>query len=263
MDSSLGDTGRRAPARPAAGLAVGWKIVADTIIRTLRNVRDTVIATAQQLSRRRIVTLIVGIVILVAIALFVPLPTAVQLRDWSTSVGPWFPAAFLLTHVAATVFPFPRTVFTLAAGLLFGWWWGALIAVAASTASAVIALALIRLGGWQLSHLVSHPAIDAVDARLRQRGWLAVLSLRLIPLVPFAVVNYAAGASAVRVVPYTLATLVGVLPGILSVVILGDAITGSVSPALALVSLATASLGVAGLLYEVRKHRTDAERQRD
>ena len=55
----------------------------------------------------------------------------------------------------------------------------------------------------------------------------------------------------------------GVLPGILSVVILGDAITGSVSPALALVSLATASLGVAGLLYEVRKHRTDAERQRD
>ena len=263
MDSSLGDTGRRAPARPAAGLAVGWKIVADTIIRTLRNVRDTVIATAQQLSRRRIVTLIVGIVILVAIALFVPLPTAVQLRDWSTSVGPWFPAAFLLTHVAATVFPFPRTVFTLAAGLLFGWWWGALIAVAASTASAVIALALIRLGGWQLSHLVSHPAIDAVDARLRQRGWLAVLSLRLIPLVPSAVVNYAAGASAVRVVPYTLATLVGVLPGTLAVVILGDAITGSVSPALALVSLATASLGVAGLLYEVRKHRTDAERQRD
>lgn len=263
MDSSLGDTGRRAPARPAAGLAVGWKIVADTIIRTLRNVRDTVIATAQQLSRRRIVTLIVGIVILVAIALFVPLPTAVQLRDWSTSVGPWFPAAFLLTHVAATVFPFPRTVFTLAAGLLFGWWWGALIAVAASTASAVIALALIRLGGWQLSHLVSHPAIDAVDARLRQRGWLAVLSLRLIPLVPFAVVNYAAGASAVRVVPYTLATLVGVLPGTLAVVILGDAITGSVSPALALVSLATASLGVAGLLYEVRKHRTDADRQRD
>lgn len=270
MGFGLVHTGRRAPANVTPGGAVGWKIVADTIIRTLRNVREALIATAQQLSRRRIVTLILGIVILVAIGLFVPLPTAVQLRDWSTSVGPWFPAAFLLTHVVATVFPFPRTAFTLAAGLLFGWWWGALIAVAASTASAVIALALVRLGGWQLSHLVSHPAVDAVDARLRQRGWLAVLSLRLIPVVPFAVVNYAAGASAVRVVPYSLATLVGVLPGTVAVVILGDAITGSVSPALGLVSLATASLGMAGLLYEVRKHRAaedtagrDTEPQRD
>ena len=67
----------------------------------------------------------------------------------------------------------------------------------------------MRAGGWQLSSLVSHPAIETVDARLRQRGWLAVLSLRLIPAVPFAVINYAAGASAVRIAPYGLATLAG------------------------------------------------------
>lgn len=229
-------------------------------IRTLRNIRDAVVATAQQLPRRRVLTLLAGIVILVALVLLVPLPTAVQLRDWARSLGPWFPLAFLAVHIVATVFPFPRTAFTLAAGLLFGSWWGTLIAVTASTASAVIALLLVRAGGWQLSHLVSHPAIDAVDARLRRRGWLAVLSLRLIPMVPFAVINYAAGASAVRIVPYTLATLVGVLPGTVAVVILGDAITGNVSPTLALVSVATASIGIAGLTYEVRKHRKDAQR---
>lgn len=230
------------------------------IIRTLRNICDAVISTAQQLSRRRILTLFAGIVILIAVALLVPLPTAVQLRDWARSVGPWFPAAFLTVHILATVFPFPRTAFTLAAGLLFGSWWGTLIAVTASTVSSVIALLLVRAGGWQLSNMVSHPAVDAVDARLRRRGWLAVLSLRLIPMVPFAVINYAAGASAVRVAPYTLATLVGILPGTAAVVILGDAITGNVSPALALVSLATASVGIAGLAYEVRKHRNDPQR---
>ena len=76
--------------------------------------------------------------------------------------------------------------------------------------------------------------------------------LRLIPAVPFSVLNYAAGASSVRPLPYTLATLVGVVPGTAAVVILGDAMTGNVSPLLVLVSLCTASLGVAGLVYEAR-----------
>ncbi len=229
--------------------------MATSITRTLRNVVDVVVATAQQLPRRRIVTLAAAIVILVALALLVPLPTAIQLRDWSRSMGPWLPAAFLAAHTVITVFPFPRTAFTLAAGLLFGTWYGVLIAVTASTASAVIALLLIRAGGWQLANLVSHPAIESVDARLRQRGWLAVLSLRLIPAMPFAVINYAAGASAVRLAPYTLSTLAGLLPGTVAVVILGDAFTGNVSPMLALVSVCTAAVGVAGLIYEVRKHR--------
>jgi uncharacterized membrane protein YdjX (TVP38/TMEM64 family) len=77
----------------------------------------------------------------------------------------------------------------------------------------------------------------------------------LIPLVPFSVLNYAAGASSVRVLPYLVATLVGLLPGTAAVVILGDALTGNISPLLALVSLCTAAVGVAGLSYETRQHR--------
>ena len=59
--------------------------------------------------------------------------------------------------------------------------------------------------------------------------------------------------------PYALATLAGMLPGTAAVVILGDAFTGNVSPMLALVSVATASLGVAGLVYEIRKHRHERD----
>ena len=58
-----------------------------------------------------------------------------------------------------------------------------------------------------------------------------------------------------RVLPYTVATLVGLLPGTAAVVILGDALTGNVSPLLFVVSLCTASIGVAGLIYEIRTHR--------
>jgi uncharacterized membrane protein YdjX (TVP38/TMEM64 family) len=221
----------------------------------VRGLRFATVATARQVSRRRIVATLIAIVILVAVAVFVPMPTALQLRDWARSVGPWFPLAFLAAHVVVTVFPFPRTAFTLAAGLLFGTTLGVGLAVLASTLSALAALWLVRAVGWQLDRLVSHPAIDTVNTRLGRRGWPVVVSLRLIPAVPFSVINYAAGASGVRMLPYTLATVVGLIPGTLAVVVLGDALTGHISPGLFVVSLCTASIGVVGLVYEFRAHR--------
>lgn len=195
------------------------------------------------------------IVILVAFAWAVPLPTALQLRDWATSVGPWFPLVFLAGHIVVTTFPFPRTAFSLAAGLLFGPVLGAVIAVAASTVSAVLAVVAVRALGWQLAALIRHPAVDRLDLRLRRRGWASVLSLRLIPVVPFAALNYAAGASAVRLVPYTVATFFGLLPGTIAIVVLGDALTGRVDPLLVAISSAIACVGVLGLVYENRLAR--------
>ena len=197
----------------------------------------------------------VGITVLVALAAWLPLPSPVQMRDWAQSVGPWFPLAFLVAHIVVTVVPIPRTAFTFAAGLLFGPLLGVAIAVVASTASAVIALLLVRAAGWRLNRLVRHRSIDTVDARLRQRGWLAILSLRLIPAVPFSALNYAAGASTVRVLPYALATLAGLLPGTAAVVILGDALAGHPSSLLFLVSAGTSALGLTGLVIEIRHYR--------
>jgi uncharacterized membrane protein YdjX (TVP38/TMEM64 family) len=225
------------------------------ITNMARGLASAVVATARQVPRRRIVVIAVAGAVLVAVTLLVPLPTAVQLRDWATSVGPWFPLAFLVAHIVVTVLPFPRTAFTLAAGLLFGPVLGVALAVVASTASALIALTLVRAAGWQLSRLVRHRAVERLDARLHDRGWPAVMSLRLIPAVPFSVLNYAVGASAVRVLPYLLATVVGVFPGTAAVVILGDALTGDLSPLLFLVSLCTGIVGSALLAYEVRHHR--------
>jgi uncharacterized membrane protein YdjX (TVP38/TMEM64 family) len=225
------------------------------ITETLRDLGRALGATARQMSRPRTLATVVGITVLVAVALLVPLPTPVQLRDWAESVGPWFPLAFLMAHILFTVVPVPRTAFTLAAGLLFGPVLGVAIAVVASTASAMIAMLLVRAAGWQLSRLVRHRSIDTVDERLRKRGWVAILSLRLIPAVPFSAINYAAGASRVGVLSYALATLAGLLPGTAAVVILGDALAGHPSPLLALVSLCTGALGVTGLIVEIRHYR--------
>ena len=173
------------------------------ITDTLCDLGCAIRVAARGVSRSRIAWTVVGITALVALASWLPLPSPVQMRDWAESVGPWFPLAFLGAHIVATVVPIPRTAFTLAAGLLFGPVLGVAIAVIASTASAVIAMLLVRAAGWRLNRLVRHRSIETVDERLRQRGWLAILSLRLIPAVPFSAINYAAGASTVRPLPYT------------------------------------------------------------
>jgi uncharacterized membrane protein YdjX (TVP38/TMEM64 family) len=236
------------------------------ITETLRDLGCAVGVAARGVSRSRIAWTVVGITALLVLASWLPLPSPVQMRDWAQSVGPWFPLAFLIAHIVATVVPIPRTAFTLAAGLLFGPLLGVAIAVVASTVSAMIAMLLVRAAGWRLNRLVRHRSIETVEERLRQRGWLAILSLRLIPAVPFSVLNYAAGASSVRVLPYAVATLVGLLPGTTAVVVLGDALAGHISALLYLVSAVTTALGLAGLIIEIRhfrRHHRRAHRHLD
>ncbi|OBJ10688.1 TVP38/TMEM64 family protein [Mycobacterium sp. 1465703.0] len=230
------------------------------ITETLRDLGCAIGVAARSVPRSRTLWTVVGITALVVLASLLPLPTPVQMREWAQTVGPWFPLAFFFAHLLVTVVPIPRTAFTLAAGLLFGPLLGVAIAVVASTASAMIAMLLVRAAGWRLNRLERHRSIRTVEERLRQRGWLAILSLRLIPAVPFSALNYAAGASSVRVLPYAVATFAGLLPGTTAVVVLGDALAGHISALLYLVSAVTSALGLTGLIIEIRHFRRDHRR---
>jgi uncharacterized membrane protein YdjX (TVP38/TMEM64 family) len=204
-------------------------------------------------ARLRALALVLLLIVATVVAITVPLPRPEQIREWAQGLGPSLPAVFLICHALITVAPIPRTVFTLAAGLLFGPLTGISVALVASTISAVLALLLVRkLGRDAVAGRLRHGALQAVDTRLAQRGWLAVASLRLIPVVPFSVLNYCCGVSAVRLRPYVLATIVGIAPGTVAVVLLGDAITGRTSPVLLAVSAAGACLGLVGLVVDAR-----------
>jgi uncharacterized membrane protein YdjX (TVP38/TMEM64 family) len=170
------------------------------------------------------------------------------------AAGIWAPALFVLLQVVATVAPVPRTVFTVAAGVLFGSLWGALVAFLATAGAAVVAFWLVRVGTARfVARFADRRAMAWVRGRLDQRGTLAVLSLRLLPMVPFPVLNYAAGASGVRFAPYLAGTVLGVLPGTLAVVLLSDAVVGGApDPRLLAVSVACTVLGAAGVLLASR-----------
>jgi uncharacterized membrane protein YdjX (TVP38/TMEM64 family) len=119
----------------------------------------------------------------------------------------------------------------------------------------VAALLLVRLvGGGFVERHAHRPGVAWVRSRLDHSGLLAMVSLRLIPAIPFAVMNYAAGLAGVRVLPFAVGTVLGVLPGTVAVVVLGDAVSsGNAHPAMFAVSLAGGLLGLAGAVWAARR----------
>ncbi len=195
--------------------------------------------------------LVVLLLALAVVAAVSPHPSVGQLREWAHAVGPAFPLVFFAVHALVTVAPVPRTLFTLAAGVLFGPVTGILVTVGASTVSAVLALLLVRIVGreWFATRM-THPAVRKIDDSLARRGWLAVGSLRLIAPVPFSVVNYCCGVSSIGVASFALATAVGVVPGTVGIVVLGDALGGNANPLMLALSGSCIALGVIGLLVD-------------
>ncbi|WP_305095015.1 TVP38/TMEM64 family protein [Prescottella sp. R16] len=209
----------------------------------------------------RLLGALVGVVALFVVAALLPHPSIEQIRAWADAVGPVFPLVFFLVHTVVTIAPVPRTLFTVSAGVLFGAATGLTVTIVATTISAVLALVIVRAMGRDavVPHL-THPAVRAVDARLARRGWLAVGSLRLIAPIPFSVINYCCGVSSIRVLPYTLATVVGILPGTVGVVLLGDALAGTANPGLLVLSGVCIAIGVVGLLFDARTPVASAEK---
>ena len=191
---------------------------------------------------------------IVVVAFVVPVPDPAQLRTWAGQAGMAAPALLFAAYVVATLVPIPRTVFSLASGLLLGPAVGVSVALGATAVSALLSFGLARsLGRRLVSRHLTRARVRAVDERLTGGGWLAVASLRLIPLVPFLPTNYACGLSSVRPRPYLAGTVVGSVPGTAAAVVLGDTLTGGTPPALLVAYAACAAAGAAGLWFAVRR----------
>jgi uncharacterized membrane protein YdjX (TVP38/TMEM64 family) len=195
---------------------------------------------------------------LVLVAVVLPVPDPAQIRAWALAAGPAAPALLFVGYAVVTAAPVPRTVFTLAAGLLLGTVAGVVVAIGATAVGATLGFALARAVGRDLvARRLDHRLVRTVDAQLARGNWLTVASLRLIPVVPFAPLNYCCGVSSIRFLPYLAGTVAGSLPGTTAVVVFGDSLTGSASPALLGISAGCAALGATGLYLAIRRRAVD------
>ncbi|MBB4684730.1 TVP38/TMEM64 family protein [Amycolatopsis jiangsuensis] len=208
--------------------------------------------------RTKLLLALAVLAVLAAAAVWLPIPGPAQLRQWAVATGPATPVVLLVAYSLLAVAPIPRTVFNLAAGLLVGSFAGVVIALVATTIAAGLSFGLARVLGRDLvtRHLHRAP-VRIVNERLSGGGTLAVTSLRLIPVVPFAPLSYLCGVSSVKLLPFLAGTALGSVPGTIAVVVFADALTGDTPPALLASYAVFAAAGVAGLLRVLRR-RTPA-----
>ncbi len=136
------------------------------------------------------------------------------LRDYILSFGAWAPVvSALLMIFQALVAPLPAFVLTFANGLAFGTFWGGMLSLGSATLAAAISFWLARaLGRGPVEALVGKAGLESADRWFARWGVYAVLIARLVPILSFDVISFAAGLTRMGFWGFLIATAVGAAP---------------------------------------------------
>jgi uncharacterized membrane protein YdjX (TVP38/TMEM64 family) len=149
----------------------------------------------------------------------------VKLDQILDRLGPLAIIVFVLVYILDAVALGPAWLFALAAGLAFGLVRGVLIVWISATIAAGVAFLIAR---YLARHRVekfarNNEKFEAVDRAIAKSGWKVVLMLRISPILPYTIANYLYGLTAIRFVPYMIATAIGILPMVAVYVSIGAA----------------------------------------
>jgi uncharacterized membrane protein YdjX (TVP38/TMEM64 family) len=145
--------------------------------------------------------------------------TVALIRSW----GPWGVPGSIGLMVVHSFLPFPAEIVALANGMVYGPVWGAAITWAGAMLGAVAAFAVVRaLGQPLLKRVVQPNHWQRIAAFSAERGGLALLTARLIPLIAFNLINYAAALTEISWWTFLWATGVGILPLTVLLAVAGD-----------------------------------------
>ena len=181
------------------------------------------------------------------------------------------PILFVLLYALATVLFAPGSIITVAGGALFGPVWGTLWNLTGATLGATLAFVIAR---YVASDWVSRRAGERLTRLMRgveEEGWRFVAFVRLVPLFPFNLVNYALGLTRIRLGEYVLASFVFMVPGALAYTYLGyagrEAVSGqagAIRKALLALALLAAVVFLPRLIRRLKGPRfTDAAALKD
>ena len=205
------------------------------------------------------------VVVLVAVtvaAFVVDLPRMAELRALVENFGLLAPVVFVLLYALITLAPLPKNVLSVLAGAVFGFGYGTLLVYLAALLGAACAFGIGRLLGREAVETLTGGRVARVDAALSRQGFLAVIGARLVPVVPFTAINYAAGLTAIRRRDFALGTAIGIIPGTIAYVALGSYAgqPGSWRFELALGAMLLLTFGGLLLVWRRRRSQTQPEK---
>jgi uncharacterized membrane protein YdjX (TVP38/TMEM64 family) len=150
--------------------------------------------------------------------------TPERVRAYVLSYGPIAPVIYLTVYGQPLV-PLPASILTIAAGLAFGPLWGVVAAIVGATVRACGQFLIARLLGREAVARLLKGRVAALDQKIGENGFQTVLLIRLIPNLPYDVQNYGLGFSRVTFGPYTVATMLGIIPASVALVYFGHSLT--------------------------------------
>jgi uncharacterized membrane protein YdjX (TVP38/TMEM64 family) len=150
--------------------------------------------------------------------------TPERVGDVVRSFGVWAPAVYLVVY-GQPIVPLPASLMTIVGGVAFGKFWGLIAALTGATLRACSEFRVARLLGREAVAKLLKGQVAALDKKIGENSFKTVLLIRLIPNLPFDVQNYGLGFSRVGFGAYTLATVLGIIPGSFAFVYLGYSLT--------------------------------------
>ncbi len=174
---------------------------------------------------------------------------------WIKSAGPWAPAIAIAAMVVVSFLPLPAETVAIANGMVFGRIYGFALTWIGAMIAALIAFLLARwLGRPLVYRFISTEKLTRFETAVHRRGAPFLLLVRMIPLVPYTVVNYGSGLSPVRLRTYLWTSALGMAPPILIFVSIGAMVIER--PWLAWMSLAAIFIFLALVAWHTRKRWT-------
>ncbi len=139
-----------------------------------------------------------------------------RFAEWVDGLGAWGPVAFVVGYSVAVVGFVPGSLLTLAAGAIFGLLKGTVLVLVGATLGSTAAFVLSRTVARKAvaRRVEGDPRFAAIDRAIERDGRWIVFLLRLSPVFPFSLLNYALGLTRVRLGDYVVASI-GMLPGTL------------------------------------------------
>ncbi|VEP13957.1 conserved membrane hypothetical protein [Hyella patelloides LEGE 07179] len=185
-----------------------------------------------------------------------------QLQMWLENMGIWAPIIYILLYTIGTLLILPSTPLNLTGGAIFGIWWGTFWTTAAALIAAIVAFAFTRTVGRELISKKFAGRWEAIDAEIRLGGLFYMFAIRLLPIIPYGLVNFAAGLTSIKLKDYFLGTLMGTLPGVLPFVMMGAGINelsqGNILPLMCAFALTGMLVGGATWYRRRRQNPQDA-----
>ncbi|MTW21057.1 VTT domain-containing protein [Allochromatium palmeri] len=156
----------------------------------------------------------------------------------------WGPPLAVAGFSLAAVAGVPVTFLILVASLIFAPFTGALVAMAGSLLSALGGYGIGAYTARDSLERMAGGALERLSRRLAHRGILTVMTVRIVPVAPFAVLNLIAGASHVRLRDFLIGTFLGMTPAILAMAVFAEGLVALLGQA----SLRSLALVLVGLL---------------